>query len=218
MYIADNIIKKRISNVYFILGRGKTTIANELRHRYNCLIYDVDESRGRHLPDAAPMYQPHMLRNYEKEYGVSSFWELAPEVISEREVHWLREFTPMAIMDLVTLAPSHEFILCEGDIDHEAIIPIASHIVYLSNCGTQFDWFERPDHIHMLDSVRNRTDISESEKEQIINNAYNSVGSNNTQLPDWVTKHNIKSIVWNDNTTIEQTTSEVAEYFGFSCK
>jgi len=215
VHIADNIIRKKISNVYFIWGRGKTTIANGLCRKYDCFIYDIDESRQRHLADADPIYQPHMLRNYEKEYGVSDFWELAPEIINEREKHWLCEFTPMAMIDLVLLASSHKIILCEGDIDYEAVIPLASHIVHLSNRGTKFDWFQRPDHIHMLDVIKNRTDISETEKEMIINNAYNSVGSNDTQLPDWVTRHGVKDIVWDDNTTIEQTISDVAEYFGF---
>ena len=214
MYIADNIIKKRIDNVYFIWGRGKTTIANGLRNKYGCYIYDTDESRQRHLSNANPDYQPHMFHDYEKEYGVSDFWELPPEIIQEREQHWLREFTPMAMMDLVLLAPLHEIILCEGDIDYDAVIPVASHMVYLSNQGTQFDWFQRPDHVHMLDSIKNRADISEAEKEWIIKNAYTAVGMNEAQLPDWVISHCVKNIAWDDNTGIEKTISDVAEYFG----
>ena len=218
MHIADNIIKKRISNVYFIWGRGKTTITSGLRSRYGCYVYDTDESRQRHLSNADTAYQPHMLRDYEKEYGVSDFWELSPEIINEREKHWLREFTPMVIMELVLLAPLHEIILCEGDIDYGAVLPVASHMVHLSNLGTQFDWFQRPDHIHMLDSIKNRTDISEADKDLIIKNAYNAVGMNETPLPDWVTSHGVKNIAWDDNTAVEQTISDVAEYFGFCCK
>jgi len=33
MYIPDNIIRKKIENVYFIWGRGKTTIANKLHEK-----------------------------------------------------------------------------------------------------------------------------------------------------------------------------------------
>ena len=62
-----------------------------------------------------------------------------------------------------------------------------------------------------------RTDLTEEEKEAIIENAYNKVGQNEGILPDWVVQSNTKYIIWDDNTSIEQTASEVAEYFGFSC-
>ena len=214
MFIADNILKAKLTNVYFIWGRGKTTIANELHRGYGYYVYGTDESRLRHLADADPLYQPTMCRDYEKEYGVSDFWELPREVIHERETHWLNEFTPMAIVDLIMLSPIHDIIICEGDIDYNTVIPIASHMVYLSNRGTTFDWFNRPDH-NSLDSIRNRTDLTEQEKETIIRNAYNSVEQTELQLPEWVIAHNIKNIIWNDSITIEQTVSEVAHYFGF---
>lgn len=213
MIIADNIIKDKIKNVYFIWGRGKTTIANELNKKFGCHIYSTDDSRYRHMKSANPEYQPYMCRDFEKEYGVKSFWELPPGVISDRERHWLHEFTPMVIMDLILLAPAHDVIICEGDIEYDTIIPVASHTVHLSNRGTRFDWFNRPDHIDALNSIKNRTDLTEEEKEYIIKNAYNSVGQNEGEIPDWVIKHGVKDIEWNDSTSIEQTTLEVAQYF-----
>ena len=43
MNIADNIIRQKLINVYFIWGRGKTTIASELSKNFGCYIYDVDK-------------------------------------------------------------------------------------------------------------------------------------------------------------------------------
>ena len=214
MNIPDNVLRQKLRNVYFIWGRGKTTIANELRRRHKYFIYDTDESRRRHLANADPLYQPEMCRDVEKEHGVSDIWELPPEVIGEREGHWLREFTPMVIVDLLLLAEKHGVILCEGDIDFEAVIPIATHMVHLSNHGTKFDFFNRPDHSHMLDSIKNRTDISDEEKDALIRRAYDAVGQESGQLPDWAVRHNIKEITWDDNTTIAQTASEVTQHFG----
>lgn len=34
MTIADNVIKDKLQNVYFIWGRGKTTIAKALQGKY----------------------------------------------------------------------------------------------------------------------------------------------------------------------------------------
>jgi len=218
MDIPDNVIRQKLRSVYFIWGRGKTTIADELRRKYKCFVYRTDESRRLHLADADPSYQPHMCRDYEKEYGVSSFWELPHEVIREREKHWLHEFTPMAIVDLILLAGAHDVILCEGDIEYETVIPVASHMVHLSNRGTKFDWFNRPGHSHALDDVKNRADLSQEEKDAIISNAYSAVGQNEAPLPDWVVRHAITDIAWDDNTTIEQTASEVAQYFGWAAR
>ena len=216
MFFADNIIKEKIKNIYFLWGRGKTTIANELRRRYGYFIYDVDESRDRHWANADPFYQPFMSRDYEKEYGVLDFWELPPEVIDERETECLKEFSPMVIMDLILLSHKHDIIICEGDM--ECVPAIVTNAVYLLNRGTKFDWFERPDHKHSLDSIKARTDLSETEKEALIVHAYNSVGQGEGYLPDWVVEHNIKYIIWDDSTTIEQTASEAAEYFKFPRK
>lgn len=216
MNIADNIIKQKLKNEYFIWGRGKTTIANELSKSFSCYIYDVDKNRYHHWKNTAdPQYQPYMCRDFDREYGVKDFWELPPEVIHERETNWLHEFTPMAVIDLMLLSQSHDVILCEGDVDCVSIIPIASHIVYLSNQGTKFDWFNRPDHNNALDSIKNRMDITDKDKDEIILNARNSVGTNEDKIPDWVILNDIKCVIWNDKSSVEQTSAHVADYFGF---
>ena len=214
MFFAENIIKEKIKNVYFLWGRGKSTIANELHRKYGYFIYDVDKNRSRHCKENAdPMYQPTMCRDYEKEYGVKSFWDLPPKVIEERETLLLQEVSPMVVMDLILLSPEHDVIICEGDI--EIPLAVVSNLIYLVNRGTKFDWFNRPDHDNIRDITMKRTDLTEKEKETIINNAYNAVGQNEGNLPDWVVQSNTKYIIWDDNTSIEQTASEAAKYFGF---
>ncbi len=184
MHIADSIIKNKLKNVYFIWGRGKTTIANELHKKYGFYIYRTDDSREQHMAQANPEDQPYMCRDFESEYGVKSFWELPSEVISEREKHFLVEMTPMIIADLIELSARHDVIICEGDIDYSAVARISSHCVHLCNCGTSFDWFRRPDHENIYDSIGLRTDLSDVEKQVIINNAYVAVSENEGIIPD----------------------------------
>ena len=203
----------KLSNVYFLWGRGKTTVANILRDRYDFYIYSTDEARDRLMLVATPEKQPYMCRDFEAEYGVSSFWELPSEVIADREVHFLEEMTPMIIDELAELSKQHRIIICEGDIDHKQIIELSNNIVYLQNCSTKFDWFNRPDHDDLA-YIRNRTDIDEAQKQALIDQAYASVGNNEGVLPDFVSEHNIKVIRWDDNITPEKTANEVDEYFG----
>lgn len=204
----------KLSNVYFLWGRGKTTVANILRDRYDFYIYSTDEARDRLMLVATPEKQPYMCRDFEAEYGVNSFWELPSEVIAEREVHFLEEMTPMIIDELADLSEQHSVIICEGDIDHKQIIKLSDNIIYLQNLGTKFDWFNRPDHEN-LDYIRNRTDIDEEQKQALINQAYASVGNNEGVLPDYVIEHNIKVITWDDNITPEAMATEVESHFAF---
>ncbi len=215
MTISDKIIKQRLENVYFLWGRGKTTVASILRKRLGdaAVIYSTDDSRWPHMCQANPAEQPYMCRDYEAEYGVS-FWELPKAVIAEREEHFLVEMTPFIVADLLMMAGKHEVILCEGDIDYEAIAPIAAHAVYLCNRSSGFDWFDRPDHADALNAIRCRADLTDAEKQEKIDAAYEAVACDEESVPDWVIKHNIPVVIWDDTTTPEQTADEVAAVFG----
>ena len=215
MYISDGIIREKLKNVYFIWGRGKTTIANRLSEKYDFYIYKTDESRDRQMLVANPVDQPYMCRDFLKEYNVKSFWELPKEVIADREINFLREVTPMMIAELLQLSAKHDVIICEGDIDFGAVASIASHSVYLCAKRDAFDWFERPDHDDVKEELEQRTDLTEEEKQAIIDNAYAAVSDNDGFVPSWVEDFGVPIVHWNDYTGIEKTTEEVANVFGF---
>lgn len=215
MEIKDSILKRALQNVYFIWGRGKTTIANRLREKHGFYVYSTDDSRDWHMDNAIPEDQPYMCRDYESEYGVRMFWELPPAVIAEREVHFLKEFTPMVVADLIALSKVHGVIICEGDIDYRLIALVATHAVYLKNRGKGIDFFNRPDHIDELNYIKSRHDLSEEEKEAVIENAYRAVSGDESNLPDWVTELDIHSISWDESIAVEETVKDVEEYFGF---
>ena len=213
MNISDKILKQRLKNVYFLWGRGKTTVAALLRDRFGGTTYSTDDSRWPHMCEADPAEQPTMCRDYEAEYGVS-FWELPKEVIAEREAHVLREMTPFIIADLLMLAGAHDTVFCEGDIDYAAAAPLASHAVYLCNRSAGFYWFARPDHADALYAIRRRTDLSDAEKQEKIDAAYAAVAGEEGSIPAWVTAHGIPVVVWDDSTTPEQTAEQTARVLG----
>lgn len=215
MFIADNIIKNKLKNVYFLWGRGKTTIANSLKEKYGFYVYSTDESRDRQAKYANSIDQPYMCRDYMKEYGVKSFWELPQEVIKDREKHFLEEVTPMIIAELIELSSLHKVIICEGDLDYLAVSKIATHAVYLCNQSTNFDWFNRIDHEDIKVTLSSRIDLNQEEKQNIIDNAYGTTSDNEGIIPEWVTMLGIKYIIWNNQTSIHDTTTEVARCFGF---
>ena len=210
MFIADNILKQRLQNVYFIWGSGKTTIANALQKKYDCFVYHTDYERARHSRSADPAFQPALCRD------VPDYWALDPEDAKQWEKDIVREFTPMVVSDLLALAPQHKCIICEGDIDIDQIVPIATHAVTISNYGNAYDFFARPDQQGMLDGILNRADLSDSEKAERVKNAYDIVGNNTTpEIPYETQKYGIKQIIRYESSTIEETTNLIAAYFHF---
>lgn len=96
----------------------------------------------------------------------------------------MQEVTPMIVADLIALSVHYDTVICEGDIDYEVIIPIAEHFVYLNNCGTKFDWFNRPDHENIVEITNKRTDMTDTEKADVIRKAYDAVSGNEGVVPD----------------------------------
>ena len=206
-------------NVYFIWGSGKTTAANELARRFCCYIYHTDDSRAKHFRNADPTINKALCRN------APDYWALDPEDALQWEHDIVREMTPMIIADLTELAAQHKTVICEGDIDVDLIAPLTTRIVVISNHGRGYDFFDRPEQRHMLDGIKNRTDLTEAEKERRIQNAYKIVGGGNAidkpqeaksqEKPREVTQLGVKEIIRDDNTTVQQTADEIAAYFGF---
>jgi hypothetical protein len=73
----------------------------------------------------------------------------------------------------------------------------------------------------MLDDIRNRHDLSDAEKEERIRNAYRIVGGKKDdekktvhEIPRETALFNVKQIIRDDATTVEQTAIMIAKHFG----
>lgn len=211
MYIADNTIRQMLENVYFIWGSGKTTTANALARKHNFYVYSTDDSRGRHAKNAHPDYQPAMCRH------VPDFWGLEKDDALAWEGAIVREMTPMIIMDLIRLSAQYSGVICEGDIDIDMIMPVVTNAVTISNHGKSYDFFDRPDHIHMLEDIKNRTDLNEEEKQKLIDNAYHILtpdAGSEKAVPRETELYGVKEIIRDDSTSVERVVQMIEEYWG----
>ena len=210
MNIADNIIKKKLENVYFIWGSGKTTTANALAEKHGFYVYHTDDSRSWHFKNAQPEFQPAMCRD------VPDFWALEKDDALQWEGDIVREMTPMIIADLIGLATQHKGVICEGDIDIDGIISVVTNAVTISNHGKDYEFFDRHEQKHMLDDIKNRTDITEEEKQKLIDNAYHILSGDNTDkfaMPRETKLYGVKQIIRDNTTSIEQVTMLIEEYW-----
>lgn len=209
MYIADNTIKNLLNNVYFIWGSGKTTTANALAEKHGFVVYHTDNSRSWHFNNTHPDYQPAMCRD------VPDFWALEKEDALAWEHAIVKEMTPMIVTDLIILSVQHEKIICEGDIDIDTVIPVVTNAVTISNHGKRYDFFDRPEQRHMLEEIKNRTDINDDEKQKLIDNAYHilSPEPEDISIPRETKLYGVKEIIRDETTSVEDVVKMIEEYW-----
>ena len=141
MLIADNILKNKLKNVYYVTDSSKTTIVNEMsKHIDNCYVYRTD-NRGSCFKIADSIYQPAMCRD------VPDYFALDKDDAHNLECNIVKEFTPMIIIDLIYLSSQYDVVICEGDINLELIIDliVKENMVYIKHIGKTGDFFDRPE-------------------------------------------------------------------------
>lgn len=205
LLIPDNVLKRLLQNVYFILGSNEgISVADELGLRYGLFVYHTCEHRYKHSQNADPKFQPGLCRN------VPDFWAQDPEDALKREREIVHDYTPMVIMDLIQLTAKYEKVICENDIDIDSILQIVTNAVQIINHETWDDFIGR------YENEIRRRELSEEEKERLIHKVNAVWGKGKPENPRVATQNGIKQIIWDDNSTIEQTVDVVAEYFGLS--
>jgi DNA-binding transcriptional MerR regulator len=204
LLIPDNVLKRMLQNVYFILGDG-VAVADELGRRHGIFVYHTCDYRYKHSQNADPQFQPGLC-NFEPE--IPDYFARDPEETRQKEHDVVHDYTPMVITDLIQLTATHEKVICENDIDIDSIIQIVTHAVMISNHKNWDDWiggYEK--------GIRSR-DISEDEKENLIRKLHSAWGKGKPENPRGINPYGIKQIFLDDNSTVEQTADIVAEYFG----
>ena len=205
LIVPENIMKRMLQNVYFIWGDG-AEVAKELGRRHNIYVYHTCDNRAKHTQNADPKYQPGLFRF---EMDMPNYFLQDPEDALQREQDIVRDFTPMVIMDLIQLTTGNEKVICENDIDIDSIISFVTHAVMITNNKTWADYTLRyKNEIHRLD-------ISTSEKEKLTSKADAVWGEGKPEYSRAVAQYGVKNIVWDDDSTVEQTADMIAEYFGF---
>lgn len=114
----DHILKQELKDVYFIWGSGKTTVAEALAEKYSFPVYHTEESRNKYI---------------------EAEQEQDPEEAGRQEREILRDITPMVVSELIELSERYGTILCEGELDVDAIVPIATHVITISNSKEEND-------------------------------------------------------------------------------
>ena len=201
LQIPDNVMKRMLENVYFILGDG-ADVADELGRIYGYFVYHTCDYRYIHSQNADPQYQPELCRD------APDFFSLDPEDALQRELGVVRDYTPMVVMDLIQLAAKHDSVICENDIDIGSIIHLVTHAVMISNVKN-WDGF-----IEAYEKAIRQRDISDDKKEQLIRRLNAAWGRGKPENPRGTTPYGVKQIIRDEHSAADQIVDEIAENFG----
>ena len=164
LQIPENVMKRLLQNVYFILGEG-IDVADELGHRHGIYVYHTCDNRAKHTQNADPKHQPGMFR---LEMNRENYFAQDPEhaLMGERAI--IRDYTPMVIMDLIQLTAIHDKVICENAIDIDSIMAFVTHAVNISSVKATDGFYDTYEN-----DIRSQ-DISIDEKERRIRNCLES--------------------------------------------
>jgi len=202
--IPENVMKRLLQNVYFILGDG-IEVADELGRRYGIHVYHTCDNRYKHSQNADPKFQPGMFR---PEMDYENYFAQDPEDAMLGECAIARDFTPMVIVDLIQLTAVHEKVICENVIDIDSIIPFVTNAVNITDYKSIYGFYDR------YENEICRLDISAEEKEKLIRKVGVMREKVKRGFPYDSAKYGVKQIILDDDYTVSQMADIVAEYFG----
>ena len=206
LVIPDNVLKRALRNVYFILGDG-AAVADELGRRHGIFVYHTCDYRSVHFQNADPEFQPGLARFVE---NMPDFFTQDPEDAMQRERGIVRDYTPMVITDLIQLAAVHDKVICENDIDVDSIVQIVTHAAVISN--------DKPldDFIRIYEGGIRSRDIPESEKERLVRKVNDVWGKGKPESPRGANQYGIKQIYAREYPSVGQMADAVAGHFGLA--
>lgn len=213
MIFQDNVIKKYLSNVYFITGTpcgGKTTVAKALSEKHGIPVYDIDEMFALHQQMSDNASQPNMNRQFK---DADEFFGRSVD----EYVNWLigntREQLDFVLLDLIRLSQNGRIICdCHLTLEEAKRITEPSKVVFLVREPYDLvdEYCARADHKDFSDFIHSASDFEKakavcSETLCTLNKEnYNAIKISNYF---WLER--------SSGRTVEDTVKLVEKHFGF---
>jgi len=219
MNIANNIIKHSLKNVFFLVGTacgGKTTMANELSRKYGFIHFSDNWNEDNHKVWESIIdekYQPNSTNRKSIDWE-EYFNRSVEEFLNDKnDNHGEAENLEFSIIELIKLSYTNKVIEDVWIEDFAFLQEISdySRIACLLAPGDLIirDYYDRKDHKDFTDSIKS---LKDPEKKFETQNELFRIGSK--ELAERARKHNLFSIMRNENSTIEETLRLLEQHFG----
>lgn len=218
MHIANNILKRSLQNVYFLVGTacgGKTTMANALAIKYGFIHFNDnwhEENFKVWQTIVEEKYQPNATKR--KEIDWEEYFSRSPEefLADKSDNHGAGEQLEFSIIELIKLSQHSKVVADVWIEDMSLLMELSdpSRIACLLAPGELIirDYYTREDHIEFTQCIQSLTD---PEKKFETQNELFRIGARD--MAEKVKKHGLFSIMRSDESTVEGTLKLLEDHF-----
>jgi len=222
MIIANNILKRSLQNVYFLVGTacgGKTTMGKELSKKYG-FIYFSDNWNEPNWKEWERIidekYQPYSYNGGKslsnEEYFSRSVEEFLADKECEKSQAALMENIAFSIIEIIKLAQTSTVIADIWIDDYDFLLEISdtSRIASLLAPGELIirDYYQREDHIDFTRAIQS---LDNSEQKFEVQNELFRISAE--KEAERANKYNLFSIMRSDESTVENTLAMLEKHF-----
>ena len=217
LYIADNILKHYLRNVYFFCGTacgGKTTISKVFAEKHGMLWLNEDTLNKQMASIAEPKYQPAWCSR-------PTDWE-AYFGRPYKEYHqWLSdcgdEMLPMELMELIRLSGNQNVAIDMYNMPPNTALALTepNRIVFLVTSPERLvrEYYNRPDHRDIYDCI-----MGLRNPEAALKNCNRTLAYGCQMFLDELYQSGMYFIMRDENSTVENTLHMVERHFGMSAE
>jgi len=221
MNIANNILKRSLQNVYFLVGTacgGKTTMCRELSKKYGFIHFNDNwnEPNWKEWESIIDeKYQPYSCNGRKSIGNEKYFSRSVEEFLADKNNNQAAtmESVEFSIIEIIKLSQNNKVVadIWIDDFDFLMEISDYSRIACLLAPGELIirDYYQREDHIDFTNCIKS---LKDPEKKFETQNELFRIGAK--EMAEQAKKHNLFSIMRSDESTVENTLKILEEHFG----
>ena len=218
MYIANNILKHSLQNVYFLVGTacgGKTTIAREISKKHGFIHFNDNWTEDifkvwQSIIDEK--YQPNSTARKEIDWETYFSRSVEEFLADKNDNHGSAEYLEFSIIELIKISQNNRVIADVWIDDMSFLLEISDYgrIACLLAPGELIirDYYSRKDHKDFTECIKS---LKDPEKKFETQNELFRIGAK--EFFDNVEKYNLFKIVRTEESTIENTLRTLEQHF-----
>ena len=213
MEIADNILRERLRNVYFLSGGaygGKTTMAKLLEQRHGFLRYRQGDHWDDYIAMADPEHQPAMTRDRAADWH--GFFAQPPRQYADWMRAELREEAGFLVADLLAL-PRERRVVVDGIVPLDLLRRISDYghvfLLFAPDAMKRAHYFERADKDEVCRFI-----LSFPDGEKLLENVIDALNLDNEAERRAFVESGFRYAERSEGDTIEETLALIEEHFG----
>jgi hypothetical protein len=216
MYIAENILKHNLKNVYFLVGSacsGKTTMAREIAKKHGFTYIDEQWQRDKWSSDIVdPIYQPNSTNRKTIDWEIYFSRSVEEFLADKKDNHGNDEYLQFLFIELIKSAQKNRVITDIWITDYDFLLKVSEHsrIACLLAPGDLIvrDYYDREEHMAYTNCIKS---LKDPDKKFATQNELFRIGA--LEEAAKAKEYNLFTIMRSEDSTIDDTLKMLEKHF-----